>query len=40
MGWDMWFAGFFAGASLCLVVYPIAYHRGWLAGFNRRKNNY
>ncbi len=29
--------GFITGVSVCAIVYPIAYHRGWLAGYARYK---
>lgn len=37
-GWDWYFLGMIAGAALSFLVYPFAYHRGWMAGFNRHKN--
>lgn len=39
MNWDMWLMGLIAGVSSgVLITYPIAYHRGWLAGYARHKN--
>lgn len=38
MDWYNYLMGAIVGASLSFLVYPIAYHRGWMAGYNRHKN--
>ena len=31
--WIYWINGVIGGSFIGLIIYPIAYHKGWVAGF-------